>query len=356
MKKSQKDQHERVRNFYILAAPLIKRYNEYCINKSYLDFDDMISRTISLLKTQPDILRKFQETFKYILVDEFQDVNNLQVELVKLLASDKAQLFCVGDDWQSIYGFRGSNVGYIIEFEKHFENAQIVKLNLNYRSTQHIVGASNEVIKNNKFKIEKEISASRNSENKILIFAGGNETENINFCADKISELLEEGVKNDEILFLYRRNKMFMPYSQRFRDQGLQVQHKTIHSAKGLEAKAVFIVGLTDGNGGFPDIWLEDRIYQVINKADFDLLMEEERRLFYVAITRARDKLFLVTEKGNESRFLKEIPEIFTTKTFVYGKSVNDENIICSNCDSQLEKLFTFCPYCGDKQVSATPN
>ncbi|WP_394339729.1 3'-5' exonuclease [Mucilaginibacter kameinonensis] len=87
-----------------------------------------------------------------------------------------------------------------------------------------------------------------------------------------------------------------------------------------------------------------------MKKADHDLLMEEERRLFYVAITRARDKLFLITEKGNESSFLKEIPESFTMKTFMHGKSVRNESIICLNCDSQLEKLFSFCPYCGSKQ------
>ena len=107
------------------------------------------------------------------------------------------------------------------------------------------------------------------------------------------------------------------------------MQAKTIHAAKGLEAKVVFILGLTEGYGGFPDIWLEDRIYQVIKKANHDLLMEEERRLFYVAITRAKDKLFLITEKGLESSFLKEIPAIFTVKTSTSLKSVVEKIINC---------------------------
>lgn len=347
--RSQQDQHERIRNFYKLAIPIIRTYISYCTNKSYLDFNDLISKTISLFKNQPDILNKFQNIYRYILVDEFQDVNNLQVELIKLLLTDSTQLFCVGDDWQSIYGFRGSNVSYIVEFEKHFPDSKTIKLNLNYRSTQHIVGASNEVIKHNKYKIDKELSASKKSESKIVVFSGNDGEDNIRFCIEKVQELLQDGIKNEDILFLYRRSKMFSPYYEAFKAEGIQVPGKTIHSAKGLEAKVVFIIGLTEGNGGFPDIWLEDRIFQVIKKANHDLLLEEERRLFYVAITRAKDKLYLITEKGNASSFLKEIPEIFTVKTSLDTKSVMSKVDLCSKCSSQLERLWIVCPYCGTK-------
>ena len=218
-------------------------------------------------------------------------------------------------------------------------------MNLNYRSTQNIVGASNEVIKHNKFKVDKEVAASKVSEHKIVVFAGADPEENVNFCLKKVQELLDDGIKNDDILFLYRRSKMFSPYFFKFKDTGIKVQGKTIHASKGLEAKVVFILGLTEGSGGFPDIWLEDRIFQVIKKADHDLLLEEERRLFYVAITRAKDKLFLITEKGSESSFLKEIPDNFTGRTSLPIKSGVEKVELCENCSSQLEKLFTFCPY-----------
>jgi DNA helicase IV len=349
LENARKDQHERVRNFYELAIPVVKKYVEYCTNKSYLDFNDLISRSTSLFQNHEDISNKYKTKYQYILVDEFQDVNNLQVELIKLLLTEQTQLFCVGDDWQSIYGFRGSNVSYIVDFENHFPNSKVVKLDLNYRSTQNIVGASNEVIKHNKFKVEKEIQASKKSEHKIVVYSGNNQDENIQFCFNKVKELLEDGLSNDDILFLYRRSKMYSPYFFRFKNDGLRVQAKTIHAAKGLEAKVVFIIGLTEGNGGFPDIWLEDRIFQVIKKANHDLLMEEERRLFYVAITRAQDKLFLITEKGNESSFLKEIPETFTVKTSVPIKSVVEKVITCHKCYSQLEKLWVACPYCCEK-------
>jgi DNA helicase IV len=348
-KRAEQDQHFRIKEFYLLALPIIKKYLKYCVKKSYLDFNDLISRTTSLFKNHPDITDKFRNQFRYILVDEFQDVNNLQVDLLKLILTPETQLFCVGDDWQSIYGFRGSNINYIIEFAKHFEKATTIKLNLNYRSTQNIVGASNEVIKYNKFKVEKEILASKKSEHKIVVYAGNNEEDNINFCADTVQELMDAGVSGEDILFLYRRNKMFSPYFFKFRDEGLKIQYKTIHGAKGLESKIVFIIGLTEGHGGFPDIWLEDRIFQVIKAADHNLLMEEERRLFYVAITRAKDKLYLITEKGNESSFLQEIPDTFTVKTSTPIKSMVEEVIICHKCFSRLERLWIACPYCQTK-------
>lgn len=130
---------------------------------------------------------------------------------------------------------------------------------------------------------------------------------------------------------------------------GLRVNGKTIHAAKGLEAKVVFIIGLTEGHGGFPDIWMEDRIFQTIKKANHDLLLEEERRLFYVAITRAKDKLFLITEKGVESSFIKEIPENFTVRTVQPLNMLVEPLLNCTKCYSQVEKLWLVCPYCGQK-------
>jgi superfamily I DNA/RNA helicase len=343
-----KDQHERIRVFYELAIPIINDYLQYTTNKSYLDFNDLISKTTDLFTHYEDIRQRYQDRYHYILVDEFQDVNNLQVELIKLILKPTTQLFCVGDDWQSIYGFRGSNVEYIINFEKYFLNAQLIKLNQNYRSERNIVEASNEVIKYNKHKIDKDISAVKDSEQKIVIQIGNNEEENIRFCLEKVNELLEEGYAKDDILFLYRRNNMFFNYREEFKQQKFFVNGKTIHASKGLEAKVVFIVGLTEGKGGFPDVWLEDRLFQIIKTADYNLLLEEERRLFYVAITRAKDKLYLITEKGNESSFLNEIPEVYTSKSKQPAKPNHRQNE-CSHCGAPMKEEWVACPKCGEK-------
>ncbi|MEO1053483.1 MAG: UvrD-helicase domain-containing protein [Bacteroidota bacterium] len=349
--KSQLDQHERVRIFYQLAIPIVAAYGDYCINKSYLDFNDMISKTISLFKNRSEIAEKFRDKYQYILVDEFQDVNNLQVELIKLLLTKDNQLFCVGDDWQSIYGFRGSNVDYIVNFSKHFIDAKVIKLSLNYRSTQSIVGASNEVIRHNKFMVDKQIQAFKKTNSKIHVYAGSNEIENIDFAVNEIKKLQEEkGYTKEDILFLYRRSKMYSQYFKRFKDEELFVSGKTIHSSKGLEAKAVFVIGLTEGSGGFPDIWMEDRIYQVIKESQHDMLLEEERRLFYVAITRAKDDLYLLTEKANESSFVKEIPGSYKLNTSTHLRSVIDQLNTCQHCDNYIDEDSKYCKYCGMAQ------
>ena len=205
------------------------------------------------------------------------------------------------------------------------------------------------MIKNNKHKIKKHIESSKKSNSKIYAFAGQNLEENVDFAVQQVRHLQqEEGYTKEDILFLYRRSKMFSPYFKRFKEEGIFASYKTIHAAKGLEAKAVFVLGLTEGYGGFPDIWMEDRIFQVIKTTDHNLLLEEERRLFYVAITRAKDLLFLLTEKGNESSFLKEIPENYVFKTGVPFKPLVEKVQLCVSCQQQINQQFTFCPFCGE--------
>jgi len=346
--KSTDHQHERVRVFYDLAVPLMNSYKNYCINKSYLDFDDLIIETIKLLEKHPETRKAYHERFKYILVDEFQDVNSLQVKLLDLLLTPDTQLFCVGDDWQSIYGFRGSEVGYIVNFEKYFPNSQVIKLDVNYRSTQTIVGASTEVIRNNKFQIDKEIRAHKQTPSKIQIYRAKDvEEDGATYMADKVRELQQQGIGPDEILILYRRSKMYQPYRDALKAANLKVTAKTIHASKGLEAKAVFIIGLTDGNGGFPDVWMDDVVFRVVKDLKFDILMEEERRLFYVALTRAKDELYLITELGSESRFIDEIPKEFYAINKTEFKNIITPIPICTNCGTEVKSFYKFCPTCG---------
>jgi DNA helicase IV len=341
-------QHERVRVFYELAVPIMKSYREYCINKSYLDFDDLVIQSILLLKQHPEIRKEYQEQFKYVLVDEFQDVNSLQVKLLELLLLPDSQLFCVGDDWQSIYGFRGSNVDYIVNFEKHFVQAEVIKLDVNYRSTQTIVGASTEVIRKNKFQIDKHITAYKQTPSKIQIYRSKEmDQDGVAYLVETVSRLQQGGLKAEDILVLYRRSKMYNPFRAALRDSGLRVTPRTIHASKGLEASVVFIIGLTAGNGGFPDIWLEDAVYRVVKDVKFDMLMEEERRLFYVALTRAKDELYLITQLGSESRFIDEIPKEFYTINKTEFKNIINPIPVCKQCGTEIREFYKFCPECG---------
>ncbi len=348
LKAARQNAHERVRHFYELAIPLIKDYQVYCTNKSYLDFDDLIILTIKLLKEHPEARDLYQQKFRYVMVDEFQDVNSLQVKLLDVLLTPDTQLFCVGDDWQAIYGFRGSNVDYIVNFEKHFPSSEIHKLDINYRSTQSIVGASNEVIRNNRNQIGKDISAFKKDPSHIEIYRAKKPGEDdLKFFVDKVRSLQEMGYTKEDILVLSRRSKMATPYFNALKNSKLFASFKTIHASKGLEARAVFIVGLSEGDGGFPDVWLDDAIFRVIKDTKYDMLLEEERRLFYVAITRAKDELFLITELGNESQFIDEIPKAFFQKAASITNSPIEAPRLCPACKNALGNERKFCGECG---------
>lgn len=353
-KRASKNAHERVRKFYEFAIPLIEKYKSYCVNKSYQDFNDLILSAVDLLKNNRTIRESVSSRYKFILVDEFQDVNNLQVELLSLLLNDDTQLFCVGDDWQSIYGFRGSNVDYIVNFEQHYPKSSTIKLDMNYRSTPNIVGASNEVIKQNKFRVDKNVQAFKEGNSAIHVFEGESENENIAYAVKQVQKLIDQGYAKEDILFLYRRSKMYTPYFEAFKKLGLFVSNKTIHASKGLEAKAVFILGLTEGKGGFPDVWLSDAIFQAIKETEHDLLLEEERRLYYVALTRAKDHLFLMSQKDNPSRFINEIPRKYKLEPNSEAQEVF--KIFQCECGNSVEETDNFCSSCGRKlSLDKTP-
>jgi DNA helicase-4 len=351
---AQKDQHERVRDFYELGKPIFESYQNYCIDHSYLDFNDLLIRTVSFLNNNSSAKNAYRNRFKYILVDEFQDVNTVQVKLLKHFLTDENQLFCVGDDWQSIYGFRGSNVEYIVNFERFFPGSTTIKLNLNYRSNDTIVNASNEVIKNNKFKIEKEISSFNKESKKIYLYCAKIESEDgVDTVIENVDNLLKKGYDKEDILVLTRTRKAesFERYYEELQKRRIKIT--TIHQAKGLEAKFVFIIGLTRGFMGFPNVRDEDRIFQVIKKSDYELSLEEERRLFYVALTRAKDELFLISEVGNESEFISEIPGEFLDRTnFLILNLKRDVIKNCIFCKREIQEDFDYCPYCGNKLKS----
>jgi DNA helicase IV len=346
---SQKDNHARIRDFYTLSRLLWIAYHQVCVDLSYLDFNDLLIRTVSLLENNPNIKRDYQNQYKYILVDEFQDVNTIQVKLLTQLLKEENQLFCVGDDWQSIYGFRGSNVEYIVNFEKFFENPKLIKLDINYRSHGTIVEASNKVISHNKFKIEKEIKSITTSGKKIYLYCAEKESEDgVKTVVDNIDKLLQNGYTKEDILVLSRTRKTeaFEKYFNELRARRIKIT--TIHQSKGLEAKNVFIIGLTRGFQGFPNVRDDDRIFQLIKKSDFELNLEEERRLFYVALTRAKEELFLISEVGNESEFIQEIPGEFLDRTnFLILNLKNQEPKQCMSCKKKIHLDYIFCPYCG---------
>lgn len=173
-----------------------------------LDFDDLIVKTVELFESNRDVLSYYQDKFKYILVDEYQDTNHAQYRLVSLLAAKNKNLCVVGDDDQSIYKFRGADITNILGFENEFKNSVVIKLEQNYRSTQNILDAANEVISNNHARKGKTLITKNGAGDKLLVYRGLNEHDEARFISEKITELHDGGEKYSNMVVLYRMNAL----------------------------------------------------------------------------------------------------------------------------------------------------
>lgn len=188
-------------------AKVYKVYQDMLRTSNALDFDDLIYKTVLLFRTCPDVLEYYQEKFKYIMVDEYQDTNTSQYEFVRLIADKYKNLCVVGDDDQSIYGWRGANIRNILEFEKDFENTVVIKLEQNYRSTKTILDAANSIIHNNVTRKSKSLWTENDTGSIIYAFRAENEFEEGRFVADKINEYaIKDGKKYSDFAVLYRTN------------------------------------------------------------------------------------------------------------------------------------------------------
>jgi DNA helicase-2/ATP-dependent DNA helicase PcrA len=189
------------------VGEIYHQYVERCFRAGAMDFDDLLLRTNELLTRFPAVLSKYQQRFKYILVDEYQDTNHSQYLIVKALA-DRFQNICVvGDDSQSIYAFRGANIQNILNFQRDYDNVQIFKLEQNYRSSKNIVQAANSVIEKNKTKLEKEVWTANDEGSKVKVKQTVNEVTEGRFVADSIFDhKMNDHLKNSDFAILYRTN------------------------------------------------------------------------------------------------------------------------------------------------------
>ena len=194
---------------------IYKEYNERLVKSNSMDFDDLLMKTNELLNNHPEVLAKYQEKFKYILVDEYQDTNNSQYLIVKSL-SDKYQNICVvGDDAQSIYSFRGANINNIINFRNDYDDVEIFRLEQNYRSTKNIVNAANSVIDHNKNKIDKEVWTDNDFGDRIEISSNQSDIGEARGLCQKITSL--NNTSFSDIAILYRTNAQSRPIEDSLR-------------------------------------------------------------------------------------------------------------------------------------------
>jgi DNA helicase-4 len=323
-----------------LAVKVYEGYEEELRNRKKIDFEDMINKAISELVDNEAL---FADIYDHILIDEYQDISAQRYKLIKnlLVHNPKCKLFCVGDDWQSIMGFAGSNLDFFVNFGKYFENPAITKISTNYRSVGTIVDAGAVLISNNRScQIPKATVSNHTRGNAIKVLRSPHR-ENYRTryleqiaedCLSRVIEYIKKGYAPKEILVLSRFMRTHSHGAQRFQhtiktflekaqEMGMKiacdnaksknkVRLLTVHKSKGLEARAVFILNVIEDLYGFP-CEIEDPSIYAPARENYPTQdhIEEERRLLYVAMTRAKEDLIIYTWEHAKSQFLEEIEE-----------------------------------------------
>lgn len=203
---------------YTMYAKAYQYYMDRCKQQYYLDFDDLLLFTNRILKTKSQIKEKWQKKYQFILVDEFQDIDNVQYELISHLASETSYVYVVGDPDQTIYSWRGANINIILDFDKKFKNAETIILNQNYRSTQNILNGANSLISYNKNRVKKDLISQNSAGDKIIHFSAGSEESESMYIVDKINSFLAKGNNYQDIAILYRSNYLSRSIEKRLVD------------------------------------------------------------------------------------------------------------------------------------------
>ncbi len=258
---------------------LNKRYKDYKQEQGLVDFNDMMREAIRLLTEDNTVCQEVQRRYKYIVVDEFQDTSDLNFSLLSLLVcTKKPGLMVVGDDWQSIYGFRNARIEYIINMKKYFPDVKVLRLTQNYRSRKEILTFAHRIIKKNRFRSRKKVISVKGRGGSVEGLRVRSFEEELHVLAGIIKDIRTQDL---ETAVLYRNNwqgeKIQSIINERPGKGKSSIHCMTIHSSKGLEFNTVILTGLRDGT--FPDPATD---------------IEEERRLFYVACTRAEARLIVL--------------------------------------------------------------
>lgn len=282
-------------------------YNHVLQTNNFCDFDDLIINATASLKQ-----KKTKHNYKYILVDEYQDISLIRLHfLLELVKINASILTVVGDDFQSIYGFSGSNIQLFYEFDKYFENSKRFFINNTYRCPQEIINKAGNFIMKNKYQIKKNLVSVNKKKNVIHKIYYRNKKKVFYKLIEKLLS------KNKNILILSRNNYDIYSYLEKhmnFENSILiyknvkysNIRFLSIHSSKGLEADITVILNLTNSESGLPSkkkSLLFDKIFFKNNEYKY----AEERRLFYVGLTRCKEELYLLIDQNNPSIFAKEI-------------------------------------------------
>jgi len=283
-------------------------YKNYIYEKNstkQLDFDDLI-----IFATQE--VKKLKLSYKYIIIDEFQDTSLIRLNLIKeIYKNTNSKIIVVGDDWQSIYRFSGCNLNIFLNFTNIFPDVQKIKLSNTYRNSLELINIASNFIQKNPLQIKKELKSQKSKENPI-IFAPY--TNNIHTLKNILNKLLET---SNDIMILGRNNQDILEYIDSeitFKDNIIyykkeKINYYTIHKSKGLEATYIIVINCNDIPLGIPNKIENNKIIDKLFSGN-EIKYAEERRLFYVALTRCKEQVVLMYNKNSPSIFIKETKKI----------------------------------------------
>lgn len=287
------------------------KYQTYLIENNEIDFDDMIIKATKLVTES-----HFLKNIKYIIIDEYQDTSLIRFNLIKeIIKKNNSKLMVVGDDYQSIYKFTGCNLSLFLNFSTYFPDAKIMKLEQTYRNSQQLIEIAGKFIMKNKYQIKKELYSKKNLKNPIKII-------NYHDIQKSFLQIIKELSNNinQKILVLGRNNfdindilnneiKLKQDKLIIKNYETLDITYMTIHKSKGLESDNVILLNLRQEITGFPSQIKDSQLFRLINKKDI-YPYSEERRLFYVALTRTKNYVYLLTPNKNPSIFIQELINI----------------------------------------------
>lgn len=270
-------------------------YETELISTNSIDFNDMI-----MLAT--DEVKNIKLKYKYIIIDEYQDTSYIRYLLVKeIINNTNAKLICVGDDYQSIYRFNGCDIDMFLNFKKYFGYTKILKITNTYRNSQELINVAGSFIMKNTNQLYKKLKSDKHINKPIKI---------MNCSLKKILDNLID--KYDEILVLGRNNFDINKYFKidsngYFNYKNKRIKYLTIHASKGLESECVIIINNENNILGIPNKIKDEKVLDYVKRTGDNYPYSEERRLFYVAMTRTKNDLYLLVNKNNKSIFIKEL-------------------------------------------------
>ena len=299
-------------SFIQLVEPVYRFYESYLHKNHLIDFNDMINKAIDLIEREG-----ISTNFKYIFVDEYQDMSYKNFQFIKTLKeSCNANLVVVGDDWQSIYGFRDSDISLFNDFCDYFPDANRVFIEKTYRNPQELIDIAGKFIMKNDSQFKKSLKSDKSIEKPVKIVYDDNPDSiynlinNLSKESERVFILGRHNGDIDEFIFdtdLVKKSKK--EYKQITNDYGTinNVEYRTVHKAKGLEADYVVLINVFDQRIGFPNKLYPPYFMNLMHDWDYDKKLDEERRLFYVAITRAKKGVYIFTKDYKQSEYLDEL-------------------------------------------------